>query len=259
MAWLKIIGAVIVALSVLWFAHPSIAGIPAWLDSLGFLKWLDKLDPVNKWAATLVTLFAVGVALAQERIKSVFLQSRLSVRVEPGVSIPLTAGIPAHHYRLGITAENSVTADYVEVYVAQVWANGKKVGWWSPSALGWADGDKPYREFLSGGTTRLCNIISLLAPGKEFKAVLNLGLEPLLRPRPAEFDFQAQSLAMIMIAVTPNGGLTVLFPGRYVIELDVSAKNARPVKYFVEVKFDGSWSSDPNRASISLKVVDSHK
>jgi hypothetical protein len=49
---------------------PHLVGFPAWLKSIGFLPWLDGLDPLSKWLAPLATFLAVLVAIFQDRIRS---------------------------------------------------------------------------------------------------------------------------------------------------------------------------------------------
>ncbi len=58
-----------------------------------------------------------------------------------------------------------------------------------------------------------------------------------------------------MTAVIPNGGLTALFPARYVVALEIAAENTKPSKCFFEIEFDGRWDPDPNAGLISITEV----
>lgn len=73
------------------------------------------------------------------------------------------------------------------------------------------------------------------------------------RPIP-RVDFQQETFAQIMTAVNPNGKPNVLFPSNYIVVLELSAANAKPVKKSIEVEFNGRWSSDP-ASCISIRKL----
>jgi hypothetical protein len=197
-------------LCIWWLAHPRIAGAPDWFESIGLLRWLRRLDPLDKWVGIVATFAAVFVALFQDRLRIWLLRAKLEVRVEPGVSIPW-GPISAHHFRLGVSAKGSIAAEFVEILITEIWMAGEQLTWWSPMALGWTDGNESYRDRLSGNTTRLCDFIMMVRPGPGAKGVL--APDGFTRAIP-DFDFGSRAGIRIMAARTPRGGLTALLPGR---------------------------------------------
>lgn len=75
------------------------------------------------------------------------------------------------------------------------------------------------------------------------------------RPVPS-IDFGANAFVKIMTSVDPNGRPNYLLPSKYILALELSAANARPVKRYIEVEFTGQWANDP-AVCISLRKVDS--
>lgn len=251
--WAKILLFTALFLYAWWLAHPRISGAPDWLEHIGLLRWLRKFDPLDKWVSAMATFAAVFVALFQDRLRTVLFRARLDVRVEPGISIPW-GSTPAHHFRLGVTPRTSVAASFVEVLVTELWVGGQRATWWSPIALGWTDSpNEPYRKVLSGNTRRLCDFLMMLQPRADVLGLLASG--DITRPIPAGFNPSLQTCVKIMTAVNPNGGLNLLFPGKCILVLELSARNAKPTRRFFEIEFDGQWSTDPNGGVISIREV----
>jgi hypothetical protein len=248
---LRIVVGVALVLLGWWIAQPRIEGAPDWLESLGLLRWLRKLDPLDKWAGVLATFGAVLVALFQDRLRALLLRARLGVRIESGVEIPWGSNA-AYHFRLGVSCEGAIAASLVELLVTEVWKNGQPFAW-SQMALRWTDGNAARREVLSGGTTRLCDFLMVEQPGPQAEGWM-LGPGGIKR-QPEEFNFRSQAFVRIMTSVDPNGRPNALLPSTYVIGLELSAENASPTKRFFEVTFDGRWEPDP-AATVSLREVD---
>src|SRR5580704_15829335 len=120
-----IISVAVLVLAILWLAYPRIAGTPDWLEHLGLLGWLRKLDPLDRWAVALTTFAAVIVALFQDWIRDFLAPVRLELKPLPGISIPWSdprfAITNAYHFRLGVTCRSWREARFVEILVTDLW------------------------------------------------------------------------------------------------------------------------------------------
>ncbi len=257
--WLKILLTVGVVVFVPWFGWNRIAGAPDWLAILGLQGWFQKLHPLDSWIVAFTTGAAVIVALFQDRIRARLFRAHLDIDLVSGISIPVSTGnlplgrIPAHHFRFGIRCRGPAEGKSVEALVTELWQNGKRQDWWSPTALNWTDRNEPFRHVLSPNTTRLCDFLMMLQPGERTEQLIQ-SLGGAAR-KPSEFSYISTACVMVKTSVDPNGLSNLLFPAKYVFALELAAANARPVKTFFEVEFSGIWTDGPDAAEISIRSV----
>jgi len=235
-----------------WAGWCRLAGLPWWLEHIGFTPWLKELDPIDRWAATVAAISVVFVALLQEPIKAIVLRARLNVRILDGIEISWHENnndIAAYHFRLAATCNGLIAARFVEIHVTELWKDGVPISW-SPMALRWTDGNLPYREILPLKTTRLCDFLMMLEPGPATEAwIRNRGGA---RSIPADFDYRSTAFIKLMTSADPNGLMNVLPPAKYTIGLELSAANAKRTEQFFDIGFDGRWTGDTS-ASIVIR------
>jgi hypothetical protein len=131
-------------------------------------------------------------------------------------------------------------------------SNGLPLDWFLPMNLTWADDEKPFKDSISSKTQRLCNLGQIIKPAD--------GILPETVPqRPRPFDAAKTTFLKIHTHVNVSNWSNILFPGKYELDLEISASNAVPIQKTLFIEFSGEWYDNPKEmfSSAGITISDS--
>jgi hypothetical protein len=236
--------------ALLWFGWARIAGTPAWLRQLGFLRWLDDLSPLDRWLGVIANFLVAVVALFQERIRGWFTRARLELEYAseppfcctvPVIMQPSLEQFDAHHIRMRIRNTGSSPAEHVEVYAAALYdSERRRIPWFLPMNLTWADEPQPqgypplgFKARLLPETGRMCNLLN----------VVKADLYPLNKIAHRPRDFTSGPAAKLYTVTDPTSYSNLLFPGTYFLDVEMSAQNVRLTTHHFKIRLT-AWYED---------------
>lgn len=254
-----------------WAAWPRLAGIPAWLRSVGLLSWLSALEPLDRWitsiGAVLIGLYAIfhetlWVWIRRPKLEVSFDSTRpyciaIPIRVSSstiiqGVIATVEKVLPSFQIRLVVKNRGSARADNVEVYAVRLrerhGTEDVSAPWFLPMNLVWANADRPYVG-ISRDVERTCDIAGILKPGKEVQP------RERIPHAPDTFSYETTSVVRLHTEVTATSYSNYLFPGSYILDLVVSAGNAKSRKLSLSIRFDGRWFDKQDQMFAEAVVV----
>lgn len=261
--WVKIVLLVIAAAGFFtWLGWERLVGSPSWLNAIGFLPWLRRLEPLDKWVGILAAVLVGSYAIFHETLWAWLRRPVLEVECEPRpphiTMMPIqpperpdmvsvrknSAG--SLQIRIKVSNHGKRRAENVEVY-ARGLARKEGVeyvdqGWFLPMNLRWAHQESEdlaamIYTGLSPKIERMCNLAQMIEP--RFMPA-DLGAPQ----APAEFKYQQTGLLQLHTVVTPTNLSNFVFPGEYKLDLTVAAANARSLPSSLYLKFDGTWTQD---------------
>jgi hypothetical protein len=212
------------------------------------------------------TFLAVLVALFKDEFLRWIRRPELTVRIksEPPDCLLVPSAIVydntgerwrgrIYYLRLWIENVGKGRAEQVQVFVSTLFrenASGKlaPVAEFEPMNLRWSNYRDPNNpEIFAHGISRdfgkhcdLCSISDPANPTDELKG------------------YKGQCVANLQLEVVPSGDRNRLPPGNYVLEIQVGAANAAPVKMYVQLNIKGSWSPDREamfREHLGVQIV----
>lgn len=163
---------------------------------------------------------------------------------KPGAKQEVTAEalVPSFQVRILVKNAGSTRAPDVEVYAQQLrQKQGTEyvpVTWFLPMNLLWANEERGYIG-ISKDVERTCNILGVWKPSPIADP------HTLIPHAPQAFDYATACVVRLHTLITPTSYCNVLYPGEYILDLMVSASNARPAPLSVRIAFDGRWFDDP--------------
>lgn len=200
-------------------------------------------DPIGLWiqiVLAVITLFAVLVALFQEKLKSLFNQASLDLKINQQPpdchQIDLTNSQTGQllcksiYIRIKISNNSKNTANNTEIMLSSFWKinkNGERkvIKHFLPMNLVWSH-FQPRRTtvHIPKDLFRHCDF-GYFAPLNNGKTMLKL--DTMVQPN------------CVSGGIVPN----ILKPGDYEFELLLSGDNVKPQKKRWKLSFDGTWSN----------------
>lgn len=225
----------------------NLQGLPYWLSSIGFLSWLARFDPLDKWLPALLTMLIAAYAVFHETLLSWFRRPKLTIDGNlSSIAIPVlfSNGRTANSYQVRLIIRNSGKhrAESVEVYAkqlsyAEVGGEWHPCDWFLPMNLKWANEEVTYMG-ISKGIERTCNLFGVMDPANADRPSL-----PLLR-QPQGFDYNTMYTCRVQAIVNTSSYSNWLFPAAYRLDLIIAAANAETQTASVSLSFDGRWSDN---------------
>jgi hypothetical protein len=236
--------------------------MPSWLEAIGFIGWLHRVEPLDKWVGILAAVLVGSYAIFHETLWAWLRRPTLEVEFEPRA--PYLTMMPLHVRQQGEEAFNRKSsalslqiriricnrgkrrAENVEVYARRL---ARKEGaeyvdqdWFLPMNLRWAHQESEdlatmIYTGLSPKIERMCNVAQIVDPSF-MRADLNAPQAP------TGFTYQQTGLLQLHTVVTSSNLSNFVFPGEYRLDLTVAAANAESQPRSLHFKFDGSWTPD---------------
>jgi hypothetical protein len=240
-------GAIVIVVAIIFWSR--IVGIPYWLEGLGVLTWVRRLDPLDKWLPAFLSMLIALYAIFHETLWRYSRRPRLRVKPVPSsIAIPVyvsTGGswrtVRSFQVRLVVRNAGTERAESVEVYAAALWqessGNLEPCEWFLPMNLTWANGDATYTG-ISADVERVCNVLAIWEPSARDRPLDRLPQAP------DGFDYESRAFVRIHTVVQPSSFSSFVFPGSYALDLVVAAANAENRLVRTRFSFDGRWLDD---------------
>jgi hypothetical protein len=149
--------------------------------------------------------------------------------------------VPSFQVRILVKNAGSTRAPDVEVYAQKLrQKEGTEyvpVTWFLPMNLVWANEERAYIG-ISKDVERTCNILGIR------KASQIADPQTLIPHAPPDFNYETNCVVRLHTLITPTSYCNVLFPGEYILDLMVTASNAKTAPLSVAIAFDGRWFDD---------------
>ncbi|MGD0012957.1 MAG: hypothetical protein ABSD56_00820 [Bryobacteraceae bacterium] len=255
---LMIIAALVLAVVLFW---DRVVGIPFWLEALGILPWIRRLDPLDKWLPAFLATVIALYAIFHETLWKHWRRPKLRTDPVPNcIAIPVyvkmpgdyVGVVPSFQVRLVVKNEGAERAESVEVYAAALKEETdgvlKPCEWFLPMNLKWANEDATYTG-ISANVERVCNVLAIWQPSPHDKP------PHALSHAPNDFEYGSKAVVRIHTVVQPSSFSSVVFPGSYKLDLVVAARNAENQHIRLHFSFDGRWFEDqPQMFSAAVMV-----
>jgi len=207
---------------------------------------------VADWGVAVGTLVVAAVAIAQETIRGWFYHPEFKVSCTGGppdcVAVPVTDldGLflgDSIYLRILVENTGSATAQTAEVYAKELRVQLENGNWdivstFPPMNLTWANLGVTYNRILPG-MAKHCDVGHIVDPAR--RRDMDNEDVPELRLSSTE-----ATLAFELIA-RPNNKTHIVGPGKYELDIQVAAENARPITRTLTISLPGTWYADENR------------
>lgn len=245
-----------------WLGWGRLTGLPFWLEAIGFLRWLHRFEPLDKWVGILAAIFVGSYAIFHESFWAWLRRPMLEVefRSQPPYLTMMPLHIPQRgeelfnrrtlarslQIRIRISNLGKRRADNVEVYAGRL---ARKEGaeyvgqdWFLPMNLRWAhqesnDLTAVIYTGLSPRIERMCNVAQIVDPSF-------MSADCGAPQAPAGFAYQQTCLLQLHTVVTSSNLSNFVFPGEYRLDLTVAAANAQSHSRSLYFTLDGTWTPD---------------
>jgi len=240
-----------------------IVGIPDWLTEIGLLKWLEGLDPLDKWLAILAAVFVGAYAIFHEEFWRWTRRPKLMAHPDLNcIGIPVNfpdkdgkvvKTADSFQVRLVIENRGKSRAESVEVFakkLSQKDGQGRyaECEWFLPMNLTWANQQGPFTS-ITPKIERVCNLVGVLDP-----VIIRADIPKSPPPQaPESFDYRETCTLQIHTVVHTSSYSNWLYPGSYHLDLIVAAANADPQEVSICVSFDGRWI--PEKATMLKQAL----
>lgn len=222
----------------------AIAGIviSIWYWKLSIWQWMLSHNQVADWLTAIGTLLAVFAALFIETGLKWIRRPRLKIHVTcnpPDCHKTTWYTTPCYYYRIKVENKGLGVAERVEVYAAKLYGKAEdrwqKVELFLPLDLKWSSLGIPILPILAPDMERYCDIGHIIEPH---------GLREMWK---YPFSLKDDNTKFFLeTEVEPNTGSHILEPGKYRLELWISAANFKPIKRTLEIFISGKWYDDEN-------------
>jgi len=211
------------------------------------LEWIRSLSTL---AACLV---ALAVALWGESMKRWFYKPKLDLEalvrrpdaekvMREAVTLdsydePMTTRFEAWFFRLAISNLSKTPAREVQVYLKRIEkADGTVVAKFTPMHLKWTNTTSTTRKVLLKELPILCDFIHVSDPQYRPQHGENLGDVP-----------TGRAIMCLDVEATNTAQGHLLGPGAYRFYLYVAAENSPARDFTVEVRYDGTWTTNQDQ------------
>jgi len=205
---------------------------------------------VADWVVGVGTLALAALAIWGETIRGLIYRPEFTVSCtgEPPdcISIPIADGAgnvisDSIYLRILVANVGRAAANTVEVYARRLRVQ-RANGTWMPVSnfphmnLKWANTGAVYNRLVPG-MAKHCDVAHITDPPNR----------PQLRENAPQLNPQ-QTALVFELMVRPNNRTHIVGPGQYQLDIQVAAKNARPVERTLEISLTGTWY--PNEAQM---------
>jgi hypothetical protein len=209
-------------------------------------NWMEVFTAIG----TLGTVILTAILFFYERIKN-YLQRpilQLGIHFNPPECHKTVVRVGdrisnAYWFRLFVSNNGKSTANDVEVTIDKVY---KKIGdqWkvysaFLPSSLKWTHIDQALLSGLIPGTVRNIDFGYIMDPKIRYAYPFE--------NNPTLTNDMTENLLNVCISVKPWIGYNIIEPGEYKFQLTIGAKNCKPQKEQIILKFTKDWKEDEAR------------
>lgn len=208
-------------------------------------------------AGTGVMAIVAVVAIFQDRIRAWLTHPTLSASID--VSPPdchkttvasytpqgqIVRRADCYYFRLRVKNSGNQRAEMVEIFAGELskrQADGsfRKMDSFLPMNLLWSHIRKPFRDAISPGMEKLCDLGHIVDPAQRSKFPMEGNPQLGVPAGQTIFSFDLEVQSFTMSHLIP--------PGTYRLTVLVGAANAKPVRKTMEIVLTGDWYDDESR------------